>query len=550
MRAHCVALCAFVLLATTAVADPPAAQQSADQQPAHQQIDKKYPLGEQLRVLAADVDNPAWRKLVDQMLVTDLNAEWQRVESGDTAASFLEKHGGKEKVMADAELRAAYERRVAIRDKFLDIMRAGYAQYKKPAPFDTGVEAEKAGNKLTSQGPKAIDLTVVLPSPGAERQWPCFRGPEGQGITHTTGLPLTWSTTENVVWHTTLEGSGNSSPIIWNDRIFLTSAGEEGKNRSVLCVDRTNGSLLWTRTVPEHEVEPNVREKNGFASATPVTDGERVIAFLGAGGIVCYDLDGNQKWHHPLPVFNTTWGTGASPILYKDLVILVHDQNKADSFMLALDKRTGEVRWEHPRDKAMGWSTPLVVRVGDHDEMLYAGGETVRGYDPATGKELWSLKGPTNEVVPTLLNDRHVVYSASGRQGPTLALQPGGTGDVTETHLLWRTPRGGPHVPSPVLYEGRIYTVNDTGIATCLDCSDGNLLWQARVRGKFSASPIESEGRLYCASEEGVTYVLKAGEAFEVLAENDLQSPILASPAALDGRLYLRTAEGLWCIGR
>ncbi|HEX3870436.1 MAG TPA: PQQ-binding-like beta-propeller repeat protein [Pirellulales bacterium] len=534
MKFAYVLLCAVTLFPLRLAAEP---------------IDEQFPLNEQARVLAADVESPAYRKLVDEMLITDLNAEWQRVETGDTAETFLEAHGGKETVMADAGLKAAYQRRVAIRENFLDIMRDGYKRYKKPAPFDQGAEAEKAGNHLTEQGLKPIELEVVLTAPGAEQQWPRFRGPEGQGITHTTGLPLTWSTTENVVWHTPLEGSGNSSPIVWGDRIFMTSSGEEGQRRSVLCLDRANGKLLWTRTLEDHEIEPNVREKNGFASATPVTDGQRVVAFLGSGGLVCYDFDGKQLWHHPLPVFNTTWGTGASPIIYNDLVILVHDQNKADSFMLALDKQTGEVKWEHPRERAMGWSTPLVVRVGDHDEMLYAGGETVRGYDPTTGKELWSLKGPTHEVIPTLLADRHVVYSASGRQGPTIALQPGGSGDVTETHLLWRTPRGGPHVPSPLLFEGRIYTVNDTGIATCLSAQDGKLLWQARARGKFSASPIESEGRLYCASEEGVTYVLKAGDKFEVLAENDLESPILASPAALDSRLYIRTAEGLWCIG-
>ncbi|HWB00924.1 MAG TPA: PQQ-binding-like beta-propeller repeat protein, partial [Pirellulales bacterium] len=304
------------------------------------------------------------------------------------------------------------------------------------------------------------------------------------------------------------------------------------------------------RALAEHEIEPNVRDKNGFASATPVTDGERVIAFFGNGGLVCYDFQGHQQWHHPLPGFNTTWGTGASPLLYRDEVILVHDQNKATSFMLALDKYSGSLLWKHDRAKAMGWSTPLVLHVGDHDELLYAGGETVRGYDPLTGEELWKLDGPTHEVVPTLLSDDHLVYCASGRQGPTIALRAGGHGDVTATHLVWRTPRGGPHVPSPLLYDGHIYTVNDTGIATCLNAADGKLVWQARVRGKFSASPIESEGRLYVSSEEGVTYVLKAGPKFEVLAENDLGSPILASPAALDGRLYLRTAEALVCIGK
>ncbi len=513
--------------------------------------DEKYPLGDQLRVLAEDAESPAYRQLVMEMLITDLGAEWQRVETLDNAESFADKHGGVEKVLADAELKAAYERRVAIREKFLDVMRAGYQRYKMQAPFDRGAKSEKAGTVKRGASGADGDLTIELPAPGSERQWPRFRGPDGQGHSSARDLPLTWSAEENVVWQTPLPGAGNSSPVIWDDRIFVTSAGDEGKDRTLHCLSRTTGQILWSRTIAAHTPEPNVRDKNGYASATPVTDGERVIAFFGAGGLVCYDFDGAEQWNYPLPdVFDTTWGTGASPLLFENSVILVHDQNKADSVFLALDKRTGKLLWKKTRGKAMGWSTPLVVRVGDRDELIYAGGETVKGYDPRSGEEIWSVKGPTVEVIPTVIVGSHLIYSASGRQGPTLGLRAGGKGDVTDTHLVWRTVRGGPHVPSPIYFQGRIYTVNDTGIATCLDGDTGEMLWQNRLRDKFSASPIEAEGLLYFPSETGVTYVIKPGEKFEVLAENDLSSPILASPAALENRLYLRTAAGLYAIGK
>jgi hypothetical protein len=292
-----------------------------------------------------------------------------------------------------------------------------------------------------------------------------------------------------------------------------------------------------------------VRDKNGFASATPVTDGERVTAFLGSCGLVCYDFDGKLVWHYDAMKFDTTHGTGSSPVLYRDLVIFVHDQNRTDSIAVALDKQTGEVRWQTQRKRAMTWSTPVVVRVGDHDELIFAGGETVKGYDPMTGKELWSLSGPTHEVIPVIVVGDSLIFSASGRNGPTIGLRPGGSGDVTETHFAWRTVRGGPHVPSPILVGGRLYTVNDTGIATCLDAATGQLVWQDRIRDRFSASPIEAGGLMYFASETGITYVLRAGDKMDIVAENDFGTPILASPAVAGGRIILRTQGELVAIG-
>jgi outer membrane protein assembly factor BamB len=512
----------------------------------------KYPLDAQLKVLAEDVKSEKYRKLVlEVMLITDLAAEWQRVATADNADSFLQKHGGKEKVLADPALKAAYERRVQIRADFLDLMRAGYKKYKQAPPFDKGAKAEEAGTVVRKTTASALALSIVLPCPGAERQWPRFRGPSGQGDTSATALPTVWDKAgRNVVWRTKVPGVGNSSPIIWNDRIFLTSSDEKGTERFVHCFDRATSKLRWTKQAPAHAPEPGVRDKNGYASATPVTDGQRVIAFLGSVGLVCYDFDGKLLWHYDAFTVKTTHGTGSSPVLYKNLVILAQDQNQAESIFLALDKATGKKVWQHQRSRAMTWTTPVIVHVDDHDELIIAGAETVRGYEPLTGKEIWSLRGPTQEVIPAIVVGKDLLYSASGRNGPTLALRPGGSGDTTQTHLVWRAVRGGPHVPTPAFVKGRLYTANDTGIFSCLDAATGKLIYLERISDRFSASPIVAGDLLYFPGESGVTYVVRTGDALDVVGRNDLGSPILASPAVADGRLFLRTEQELFCIGR
>jgi outer membrane protein assembly factor BamB len=515
------------------------------------EADDKYPLDPQLKVLAGDVKNEEYRKLVlEKMLITDLAAEWQRVATADNAESFLDKHGGKDKVLADPVLKRAYERRRQIRSDYLELMRAGYRRYKQVPPFDKGAKAEIAGTVVRKPAAAAAALSIVFPSPWAERQWPRFRGPSGQGDTDQTALPTSWDKDgRNILWRTKVPGVGNSSPVIWGDHLFLTSSDPKGNERFVHCFRAGDGSLRWTRQVPAHPPEPGVRDKNGYATSTPVTDGERVICFFGSCGLVSYDFEGKLLWHYDALKVKTTHGTGSSPVLYKDLVILAQDQNQADSIFLALDKKTGRKVWEAKRQRAMTWTTPVVVRVADHDELVIAGAETVRGYDPATGKELWSLRGPTHEVIPAVVTGKDLLYSASGRNGPTLALRPGGSGDVTETHLAWRAVRGGPHVPTPALVGGRLYSANDTGIVTCLDAATGKLIYLERISERFSASPVVAGDLLYFPAESGLTYVIRAGTSLEVVARNDLGAPLLASPAVAYGRIYLRSAEELVCIG-
>jgi outer membrane protein assembly factor BamB len=514
--------------------------------------DQKYPLDPQLAVLARDVASTDYRNLVlNRMLVTDLAAEWQRVATADNADSFVDKHGGKDKVLADPDLKRAYERRAKIRDDFLALMREGFKKYKKPAPFDQGVKAELAGTLAKNVAAPTATVTPVLPCAGAERNWPRFRGPSGQGEAVGAAPPTEWDAAgKNILWRTKVPDRGNSSPVVWGDRIFLTSAKNQGADRAVVCFDRGDGRLLWSQMPPARIPEAFVRDKNGYATPTPVTDGERVIAFLGSCGLVCYDFAGNLQWQYDDVPIRTTHGTGSSPLLYDNLVILAQDQNQAASLFFALDKRTGKIVWGGDRSKAMSWSTPVVVRVGDRDELVIAGRETVKGYDPRTGNELWSLDGPTQEVIPVVVAGQGLLYSASGRNGPTLALRPGGHGDVTATHLVWKAVRTGPHVPSPALVNGRLYSANDTGVFTCLDAATGKLVYTERVNDRFSASPVVAGDLMWFCAESGVTYVVRASDRFEPVAKNDLRSPILASPAAIDGTLIIRTQDELICVGR
>ncbi|HUQ70986.1 MAG TPA: PQQ-binding-like beta-propeller repeat protein, partial [Planctomycetaceae bacterium] len=236
-------------------------------------------------------------------------------------------------------------------------------------------------------------------------------------------------------------------------------------------------------------------------------------------------------------------------VLYRDLVIVMQDQNKGASLFAAYDKQTGTKRWQHERPKQAGWCSPVLLRVGHRDELIYNGSHVVIGYDPATGAELWRASGTTEESIPMIVTGGGLLYSASGRNGPIFAIRPGGNGDVTDTHVVWRNARGGPLVPTPAYHDGKLYLVNDTGILTCLDATTGDTVWQHRLRGRFSTSPLVIDDQLLVVSEDGVTTVFRAGSEFVSIAEHDLGETVLATPAVLDNRVYVRTAGHVLCVG-
>ena len=384
----------------------------------------------------------------------------------------------------------------------------------------------------------------------AAKYWSRWRGPSGQGLVTGSGYVDSWSATENVRWKTPVPGDGNSSPIVWGDRVFLTTAYDRGSKLSILAFRRSDGARVWETFVPAHA--GYAHHKNGHASPTAATDGRRIYASFGSA-LAAVDMNGALVWNQDLGPISNYHGPAGSPLLYRDRLILYQDQSR-DAFIAAFDTATGRRLWRTTRDASVGWGTPIAVRVGDRDEIIVNGQGRVQAYDPATGRELWSCRGTTMEVIPTPVVGYGMVYCASGRAGPTLAIRPGGSGDVTRTHLVWTTPRGSPFVPSPILVGEHLYTVNDmASIVTSVEATSGKLVWQGRLgvatREGFSASPVAVDGKIFFTNDEGDTFVLRAGSAFEILRVNRIGERTLASPALVDGRWYIRTDGHLFAIG-
>jgi outer membrane protein assembly factor BamB len=419
----------------------------------------------------------------------------------------------------------------------------------------------------------AAPTTLQPPS----HNWPRWRGPQENGHYADTHLPVKW-TDADIAWKTTLPGNGQSSPIIWGDRIFLTSALGDGKERLVLAVDRRDGKLLWQQTAFKMEAPEPIHKMNGWASASCVTDGEIVAAFFGrGGGLHVYSVDGKHLWSKDLGHFESPWGVSACPILVDDMIVQNCDAD-LDGYIAAFDKRTGKQIWRtarlsqlDPKTKAKrdtddagatgdkisnrGWSTPIVTNLGGRREIVLNGHEGVRAYDPATGKELWYCQSFNGRGEPTVTPAGALLCVVNGLSGDFYAVKPGGSGDVTKTHMAWHTPRkGGRDTPSPIVV-GKFAIVTDMkGIFTCYDIVDGHEYWKERVGGNFSGSPIAANGLVYFTDEVGRTVVIRPGEALEIVAENkitaDVEEIFRASPTPSDGQIFLRSTKVLYCIGK
>jgi len=403
-------------------------------------------------------------------------------------------------------------------------------------------------------------VEMIVPGGEAMKYWPRWRGPSGQGLVEGSGYPDTWSGTQNVLWKTKVPGRGHSSPIVWGDRIFITTAAEDGSNRSVLCYRRSDGKLLWQTAVPAAPAE-KLYPKNSYASASVSTDGQRVYAYFGNAGMAAFDFDGKVAWHISFGSIILYHGPGGSPLLYKDRLILYQDQRLMDrniktdpGFIVAIDKATGRELWRQTRNPQPGWGTPVAVQVGDHVEIIVNSSRRIDAYDPQSGKLLWFCSGNMVEVIPTPVVGHGMIYCSSGRAGPTIAVRPGGSGDVTGTHVVWSTPKGSPFVPSPLLLGDYLYTINDmVSIASCHNAQTGDIVGQVRLgeaqREGFSASPVAVGGKVFFTNDEGDTFVLSPAPDFKLLHVNTMGERTLASPALVDGKWYIRTQDHLICIG-
>jgi outer membrane protein assembly factor BamB len=382
--------------------------------------------------------------------------------------------------------------------------------------------------------------------------WPQFRGPTGQGQSTERGVPLEWSESRNVIWKTRLPGLGWSSPVVAGGRVWVTSAiKEQGGSLRALAFDLETGrELVNTEVFRTRSADP-LNAKNSLASPTPIVEGDRVYVHFGADGTAALTASGETVWKLRFP-YESQHGSGGSPVLYGDLLIFSADGSDA-AFVVALEKQTGKIRWKtsrrQPSDQA--YSTPLVIRVGDRDEVVSVGAFRAAAYDPQSGKEIWRVGyGDGFSNVPRPVYGHGLVYIATGFQQPSLiAVRPDGTGDVTRTHVAWTLHRGAPLTPSPLLVGDELYIVNDGGIASCLDATTGETRWQQRLDGNFSASPVFADGRIYFLSEEGVATVILPGKEFRRLATNQLDGATLASMAVSAGSIFIRSDTHLYRIG-
>jgi outer membrane protein assembly factor BamB len=402
---------------------------------------------------------------------------------------------------------------------------------------------------------RAVALMVLICATSAvwAEDWPRWRGPRGDGTSQETNLPVRWSATDNIKWKTPIPGTGHSSPIVWGDRIFLTSCHEKEMQRLLLCLDRRDGRILWERVVLTAPLEKK-HKLNSYASSTPATDGERVyVSFLGGARmqVAAYDFEGKKLWQQSPGEFHSQHGFCSPPVLYKDKVILNGDQDHPDAFLVALDKATGSERWRAPRPGIRSYCPPLIVEAAGRTQLVLSGANSVASYDPDSGRQLWVIDGPTEQFVASFVYADGLLFMTSGYPDfHMLAIRPDGTGNVTDTHVAWRHTRGAGYVPSPVAWGHYFFNVKDDGLASCLETRTGARPWTERLGPHHSASPVAADGHLYFTDDEGVTYVLKAGPVFEAVARNRLGEHCYASPAVSRGNIFIRTSGHLWCIGK
>jgi outer membrane protein assembly factor BamB len=387
-------------------------------------------------------------------------------------------------------------------------------------------------------------ISLIFP-----QDWPQFRGPTGQGVSAERNLPLSWSETKNVRWKVAIPGRGWSSPVIQGDRLWLTTATEEGRSLRAIAVDVNTGAIQQNVEVFNLKSPKLMNQKNSFASPTPVIDGDRVYLHFGAYGTACITQSGEIVWKTKLEYDNGQHGPGGSPIIYDDLLIVSCDGLESQ-YVVALDKATGKVRWKKTRESYQAYTTPLVLNLPEGDQVISPGAFQAIAYEPRTGKEIWRVKyaeGFSN--VPRPVFGHGLVFICTGFQEPSLlAVRPDGRGDVTKSKVAWKLDRAIPRTPSPILVGDELYIVTDNGIATCIDAKTGAELWRARLGGNFSASPVYADGRIYFLSEEGESVVIAPGRQLKHLATNQIDGPTLASMAVSHNSLFIRSATHLYRI--
>ena len=453
-------------------------------------------------------------------------------------------------------------------------------------PGDTVPTSER---KIVRSGP--AQAPKLSPAKPATESWPSFRGPSASGVADGQSLPNTWDvrTGENVVWRTSIPGLAHSSPVVWGDRVFVTTAisskgnatfkpglygdGDASEDRSshkfvLYAIDKGTGTIAWERVAFEGEPRNKRHIKSTYASASPATDGRIVVAWFGSHGVHAYDVNGNALWKvdigrvdmgaYDIPSYE--WGPASSPIIWKDMVFIQVD-TQADSFVLALDAHTGNVIWQADRQELPSWGTPTVVSTSAGDELVTNASNYIRAYDPRTGKELWKLGGSSKITAPTPFAANGLVFIASGRapERPIFAVKPGGRGDLTlardqssSPQIAWSKTGRGSYMPTPLAYQGILYVLANNGVFDAYEVETGKEIYRQRlepVGSGFSASPVAADGKIYLTSEDGDVIIIAAGREFKKIGSNSMGELVMATPALSDGIMYVRGQSTLFAIG-
>jgi outer membrane protein assembly factor BamB len=443
----------------------------------------------------------------------------------------------------------------------------------------------RRGRRLSVLAIGCVVAARGLAGAAGDDNWPQWRGPDGLGISAGSGYADEWGPDRNIAWKAPVEGRGLSSPVVWGDRVFLTTSvqGEHVPGHKapdhlnfdltpgyfhpdsvavdykhalkVLAFDARSGKRLWERTAYDGLMYDNRHRKNTYASPTPVTDGRRVYAFFEAAGVYAYDFDGTLAWKASVGnIAKAGLGPGTSPILFGNLLILQCDQEMgAGSAIVALDRDTGKEVWRTPRTTRRSWATPILVRAGERTELVASGAEMVIGYDPRTGSELWRANGVRSHPIPSPVAGHGLVYMTAGSQAKVaLAIRPGGTGDLKDSSAIaWRYDKGTAYVPSPILHGDYLYLMTDKGLVTCLEARTGAIKYEGGrppAPATFTASLVAYGDRLLMTSEDGDTYVIKAGPAHEVLRTNSIGEPVYASLALAGGTIFIRGEKHLFAV--
>ena len=413
--------------------------------------------------------------------------------------------------------------------------------------------------------------------------WPSWRGPSATGVSNEIRLPERWTDTQNVAWRARLAGEGVSSPVVWGDRVYVTSqagtgtfrqgprlgqgaeqtVGERGLARKaedrdvrflVEAFSRVDGRKQWTYELVAEGDLPPVHDKHNLASASPVTDGERIYAVFGTGQVVAVDATGKQVWARNLARefgrWDINWGHGSSPALHRGALIIIAYHGPS-SYLLSLDGRSGTQLWKTDRPRGVtSYSTPIVVPGPQGEELIVNSSAGVEAFAPATGQVLWHFNEANQFPIPVSMFSDGIIYLSRGyRSGPYAAIRPGGRGDIAKTHVVWHVPTGAPYVASLVHYNGLLYMAGDVGVITCVDAKTGERVWRERLGGVYTASPLAGDGKVYLFSESGETIVLRAGRTPDVIARNTVAGRVLGTPAISQGRIFVRSDDQLVAIG-